>query len=83
MRTWAHEKFGVTDQWIDEATEDFIDYWTSEGRKKVDWIATWRGSLRRQYDRTKGRMKPAANRVVADHQNDDVDWFGRYGETQR
>ena len=47
MRSWAEEKTPQVD--VDSATEDFIDYWTGRaGREavKLDWVATWRNSMR-------------------------------------
>lgn len=49
MTTWAASK--APDVHIETATEDFIDYWKSvAGEKgvKLDWVATWRTSMRKQ-----------------------------------
>lgn len=49
MRAWAAKSAPDVD--IARATEDFIDYWKSvPGAKgvKLDWIATWRQSMRKQ-----------------------------------
>jgi hypothetical protein len=31
---------------IQTATSEFIDYWLSEGKTKVNWVATWRNGMR-------------------------------------
>jgi hypothetical protein len=39
----------------------FVDHWTAEsGAKaaKLDWAATWRNWMRREYDRARGRPQP-------------------------
>lgn len=49
MRAWAAKSAPDVD--IVRATEDFIDYWKSvPGVKgvKLDWVATWRQSMRKQ-----------------------------------
>lgn len=49
MTTWAASK--APDVHIETATDDFIDYWKSvvgEKGVKLDWVATWRTSMRKQ-----------------------------------
>ena len=49
MHAWAAEN--AADLNLSKATEEFIDYWRAiPGQKgvKLDWIATWRTSMRKQ-----------------------------------
>jgi hypothetical protein len=45
MRDWATKKFPTID--VDEATEEFCDYWRGHGKMMADWVATWRNWIRR------------------------------------
>lgn len=40
MRTWFAEKGFRFD--LDLETETFVNYWLGEGKRKKDWVATWR-----------------------------------------
>lgn len=43
MLLWAKDKHSVSDiQWLNRETEKFLNYNRANGRKQVDWIATWR-----------------------------------------
>jgi hypothetical protein len=47
MRSWAAGEVPAVD--VDAATRSFVDYWrgrAGSGATKVDWVATWRNSLR-------------------------------------
>ncbi len=46
MKEWASENEISLD--LKRATADFVDYWKGEGKAKVDWVATWRNSIRKQ-----------------------------------
>lgn len=89
MRSWAREKLLVNDAWIDRETEEFVDYWRGEGRKKADWIATWRNSLRRALERRSPRSGPARTggpsprTVSSPEQDTEAHWFGRYAKGGR
>lgn len=65
MRAWAAKSAPDVD--IVRATEDFIDYWKSvPGVKgvKLDWVATWRQSMRKQQSWTADRKpSPTAPRA--------------------
>ena len=47
MREWF-DKQNFKHIAIEPATEQFIDYWKSEGKLKADWIATWRNGMKKQ-----------------------------------
>ena len=47
MRAWFNKQ-NFQNIGIEEETRAFVDYWLSEGKKKHDWIATWRNGMRRQ-----------------------------------
>jgi len=32
---------------IETATAEFVDYWVSTGKRKKDWVATWRNGMRK------------------------------------
>lgn len=52
MRSWAAYEVPTVD--VDAATRSFVDYWRGRagpGASKVDWIATWRNSLRSASER--------------------------------
>lgn len=60
MLAWAAEKTPAVN--VDRTSEDFIDYWTGEGKSKADWPATWRNWMRRSQDdlERRGLAKPVA-----------------------
>jgi hypothetical protein len=63
MREWAAKETPRLD--VRKETASFVDYWRgAPGAKglKVDWIATWRNSLRRSNDRLPGGSTPPASR---------------------
>lgn len=47
-RAYADEK-GFAN--ADGEFEDWVDWWTSEGLTKIDWLATWRGRVRKAIKR--------------------------------
>jgi len=47
MREWFNKQ-NFKHIAIEPATEQFIDYWKSEGKLKADWLATWRNGIKRQ-----------------------------------
>lgn len=55
MLAWAHETFtDASDTWVHDQTTRFCDYWRAIGGergRKLDWPATWRNWLRRDYER--------------------------------
>lgn len=61
MRAWAKSKgFGHLD--LDAITEQFVDHWLGKSGKdatKVDWLATWRGWIRREDGFRGGRSNVA------------------------
>lgn len=46
MGVWFRDQ-GFKNIEIKKATEEWLDYWRSEGKLKVDWIATWRNGMRK------------------------------------
>jgi hypothetical protein len=45
MREWfAAQNFRYIE--IEDATAEFIDYWKSIGKRKKNWVATWRNGMR-------------------------------------
>lgn len=48
MRAWASENSPSVD--IEFVTREFIDYWTTEGGKKVNWELTWRNRMRTKHE---------------------------------
>jgi DNA-binding transcriptional ArsR family regulator len=56
-------RYGVHPTQIDDQTERFINYWVSEGKTKLDWVATWRGWMQRSigYDQTHLPRKSASS----------------------
>ncbi len=59
MRTWARAN-GITIS-LEDATEDFLDYWRGEGKLKADWIATWRNGMKSRQARAQSRGLTAVN----------------------
>jgi len=56
MVKWARENTPHVDG--RRATEEFIDYWQSKAGRdatKLDWVATWRNSMRRAEERALNR----------------------------
>ena len=68
-RIYAEEKglLNPDDEW-----EDFFDFWKSEGVGKLDWLATWRGRVRKAVKRQssgssyRGGQKQSAGDVTID-----------------
>lgn len=57
MREWAAKEAPGLD--VDRATASFVDYWRGRAGKdaaKLDWIATWRNSIRGSFDRNQHMM---------------------------
>jgi hypothetical protein len=48
---WAREYAPSRSLFISSEAESFHDYWTSEGRMKADWFATWRNWWRKACQR--------------------------------
>lgn len=51
MREWAGTEVPLVD--VDRETKVFVDYWRSvAGAKgvKIDWVSTWRNSMRRKQE---------------------------------
>ena len=60
MRTWAKAN-NITLN-LEEATQDWLDFWRSEGTLKADWEATWRNGMRSRQKRAQLRVvKPASS----------------------
>ena len=55
MKNWFAEKGFTLD--LQEETEEFIEYWKSEGGKKKNWQLTWKNRMRDQQKRY-GASKP-------------------------
>lgn len=60
LRDWSKGEWpGITDQFIDEQSAMFADYWHAlpgaKGRK-VDWPATWRNWIRRAVEDRRARL---------------------------
>jgi hypothetical protein len=73
MVDWAREHTPHVDG--RRETEQFIDYWQSKAGRdatKVDWVATWRNSMRRAEERALNRRnsgyKPTTDDKVSDWQ---------------
>ena len=69
MKNWFAEKGFTLD--LQEETEEFIEYWKSEGGKKKNWQLTWKNRMRDQQKRygaskakraTKARPENFANK---------------------
>lgn len=58
---WAIDK-GFDGAYVNEVTEQMIDWSRGSGKKKADWSATWRNWLRREMKQGKVRQ-PARNRM--------------------
>ena len=46
MQDWFKQQ-GFKNIEIVTATAEFVDYWKSTGKRKKDWIATWRNGMRK------------------------------------
>jgi len=65
MREWASEEVATIN--VDEATRSFVDYWRGRagaGGVKVDWVATWRNSLRSAAKREQGVKRSKVDQIV-------------------
>lgn len=80
MRAWASAKLDATPQQLATATEGFIDYWLGEGKTKVDWPATWRGWMRREFPAAPD-AGPAEDPDVTP--GTEIDWVGKWGTGAR
>ena len=47
MKSWFFEQ-GFMNIEIKTATDEFVDYWLGVGKKKKDWVATWRNGMRKK-----------------------------------
>lgn len=65
MRQWASENHITLN--LEEATEEWLDFWRSEGSLKADWLATWRNGMKSRQARAANRVtvKPASNESQA------------------
>lgn len=68
MREWAKKSLpGVN---VDLSTEQFVDYWrAAPNGTKLDWVATWRNWLRRDYQnqpQVKYQKPPVPDKLVTD-----------------
>lgn len=48
MRQWAHDN-GFTDAVVEKQTPAMLDYFRANGKKRLDWVATWRNWLRNSH----------------------------------
>lgn len=55
---WA-EEHGLPRDWVLFETEKFVDHFTGEGTRKVDWPACWRNWLRRAPEFARGPRQAA------------------------
>ena len=82
MRAWATAK-GIRSN-LDTETERFVDYWSSKGDTRVDWVAAWRNWLRRADDYLAARPDPnqsksaAARARACQPSSSPTDWSSRH-----
>jgi len=73
LKEWAAIKAPDVD--LDEATEEFVDYWRGVGGQrgtKLDWVATWRNRMRDK----QGRVRRPSNVVaIRSKQAEQTDMF--------
>lgn len=78
-------RLGLPVGYVESETARFVDYWVGEGKPKVNWIATWRGWLRREMQagrapvgaKAKTQQRPPAARSSAGPYlptDDVIDW---------
>lgn len=63
MKSWA--RLNVPGLNLDEETAAFRDYAAGHEWKMVDWTATWRNWMRREYKKAKPRSAPQAHYAPA------------------
>lgn len=67
-RAWARQK-GMTDRLVDVETERFVNYWQGNGKRMIDWYATWRNWMLRAHEQGGSPSSLAVRPVAASRQN--------------
>jgi hypothetical protein len=82
MRSWAAKEVPGLD--VDRATRSFVDYWRGATRSptKLDWLATWRNSLRREFDRLPAVRRSAVPSNMEQHARNVVELQRMQDETR-
>lgn len=83
------ESLGMSQEYIALEAEKFRDYWTAlPGQRalKLNWEATWRNWVRKDYAKVKRRQRPTASatpqslQIRANHINSRICEYGRYSQ---